>query len=126
MTLDMTGFNGAMEEQRTRSRAVASFSGIGDAYKKLAAEGTKSRFVGYESLSCSSKVLVVVVEGSEVQEAATGSEIEVITETTPFYGQAGGQIGDTGRITGQNHNQPLDITIFDTIKDPTGLKRAIL
>ena len=121
MTLDMTGFNEAMEEQRTRSRAVASFSDIGDAYKKLAAKGIKSQFVGYESLSSSSKVLVIVVEGNEVQEAAAGSEIEVVTETTPFYGQAGGQVGDTGRITGQNHNQSLDITIFDTIKDPTGL-----
>ena len=121
MTLDMTGFNEAMEGQRTRSRAVASFSDIGDAYKKLAAKGIKSRFVGYESLSDSSKVLVIVVEGNEVQEAAAGSEIEVVTETTPFYGQAGGQVGDTGRITGQDHNQSLDITIFDTIKDPTGL-----
>lgn len=121
MTLDMTGFNEAMEGQRTRSRSVASFSGIGEAYKKLAAKGIKSLFVGYESLSCKSKAIVVVVEGNEVQEAATGSEIEVVTETTPFYGQAGGQIGDTGRITGQSHNQTLDITIFDTIKDPTGL-----
>ena len=121
MTLDMTGFNKAMEEQRTRSRAVASFSDIGDAYKKLAAKGIKSQFVGYESLSDSSKVLVIVVEGNEVQEAAAGTEIEVVTETTPFYGQAGGQVGDTGRISGQNHNQALDITIFDTIKDPTGL-----
>ena len=121
MTLDMTGFNEAMEGQRTRSRAVASFSDIGDAYKKLAAKGIKSQFVGYESLSSSSKVLVIVVEGNEVQEAAAGSEIEVVTETTPFYGQAGGQVGDTGRITGQDHNQSLDITIFDTIKDPTGL-----
>jgi len=121
MTLDMTGFNEAMEGQRTRSMAVVSFSGIGDAYKKLAAKGIKSQFVGYESLSGSSKVLVIVVEGSEVQEAAAGSEIEVVTEATPFYGQAGGQAGDTGRIIGQNHNQPLDITIFDTIKDPTGL-----
>ena len=121
MTLDMTGFNEAMEGQRTRSRAVASFSDIGDAYKKLAAKGIKSQFVGYESLSSSSKVLVIVVEGNEVQEAAAGSEIEVVTETTPFYGQAGGQVGDKGRITGQNHNQALDITIFDTIKDPTGL-----
>ena len=121
MTLDMTGFNEAMEGQRARSRAVTSFSGIGDAYKKLAAKGVKSQFIGYESLSGSSKVLVIVVEGNEVQEAAAGSEIEVVTETTPFYGQAGGQVGDTGRITGQNHNQALDITIFDTIKDPTGL-----
>jgi alanyl-tRNA synthetase len=121
MTLDMTGFNEAMEGQRTRSRAVTSFSGIGDAYKKLAAKGIKSQFIGYESLSGSSKVLVIVAEESEVREAATGSEIEVVTETTPFYGQAGGQVGDTGRITGQNHNQSLDITIFDTIKEPTGL-----
>lgn len=121
MPLDMTGFNESMEGQRTRSRSVTSFSGVGDAYKKLAAKGIKSQFIGYESLSGSSKVLVIVVEESEVQEATTGSEIEVVTETTPFYGQAGGQVGDTGRITGQNHNQPLDITIFDAIKDPTGL-----
>jgi len=121
MTLDMTGFNEAMEGQRNRSRSVTSFSGIGDAYKDLAARGIKSKFTGYETMSANSNVLVIVSEGGEVQEASAGTDIEIVTETTPFYGEAGGQVGDRGRITGQNNKQALDISILDTIKDPTGL-----
>ncbi len=117
MGLDMEGFDEAMEEQRKRSRSVAAFAEISDAYKNLSAAGVIPEFVGYDKISCDSKVLLLVEDGQEVQEATSGQMVEVVTEVTPFYGEAGGQVGDTGRIAGDD----LDMEISDTIKDPTGL-----
>ena len=117
MTLDIKGFDEAMDGQRTRSRSVATFSGIGDAYKKLSAQGIKIEFTGYDKKTCESKVLLLVENGEEVSEASTGNNIEIVTEATPFYGEAGGQTGDTGVITGKD----LEIKVSNTIKDPTGL-----
>ncbi len=117
MTLDMKGFDEAMDDQRTRSRSVATFSGIGDAYKKLSAQGIKIEFTGYDKKTCDSKVLLLVENGKEVSEASAGNSIEIVTEATPFYGEAGGQAGDTGVITGKD----LEIEVSNTIKDPTGL-----
>ena len=117
MTLDMAGFDNAMEGQRSRSRSVAVFSSVNEAYKKLSSAGIKSEFMGYDKDRCSSKVLLIVENGNEISSARAGSQVEVVTEVTPFYGETGGQVGDTGKITGQN----LDIEVTDTIKDPTGL-----
>jgi alanyl-tRNA synthetase len=117
MTLDMKGFDEAMDDQRTRSRSVATFSGIGDAYKKLSAQGIKIEFTGYDKKTCDSKVLLLVENGKEVQDAPAGNNIEIVTEATPFYGEAGGQAGDTGVITGKD----IEIKVSNTIKDPTGL-----
>ncbi len=121
MTLDITGFNEAMEIQRTKSRSVTTFSGVSDAYKKLSAKGIKSGFVGYDTLSCTSKVLVMVENGNEVVEAGPGTDIEIVTDITPFYAESGGQAGDTGKITGGNDNQGVDVAITSTIKDSTGI-----
>lgn len=121
MTLDITGFNKAMEEQRTKSRSVAAFSNVSDAYKKLSAKGIKSGFVGYDTLSCTSKVLIMVENENEIAEAGPGTDIEIVTDITPFYAESGGQAGDTGKITGENDNQGIDMAITNTIKDPTGI-----
>ena len=117
MTLDMEGFDDNMDRQREQSRSVATFSKVSDAYKNLSAKGIKPKFVGYDNLSYKSNVLVLVEDGNEVQEASSGTEVEVVTEMTPFYGEAGGQVGDIGRITSEN----LEMDVFSTIKDPTGL-----
>jgi alanyl-tRNA synthetase len=117
MTLDMKGFDKAMDSQRLRSRSVATFSGIGDAYKKLSTQGIKIEFTGYDKNTCDSKVLLLVEKGEEVYEASGENDIEIVTEATPFYGEAGGQAGDTGVITGKG----LEIKVLNTIKDPTGL-----
>jgi len=117
LSLDMEGFDEFMEEQRERSRSVAAFAEISDAYKNLSAAGVMPEFVGYDKTTCESKVLVLVEDGQEVPEAVSGRTVEVVTETSPFYGEAGGQAGDTGKITGEN----LELVVTDTIKDPTGL-----
>lgn len=117
MMLDMEGFDIDMEEQRSKSRSVSAFFSVGDAYKNLSAKGIKPRFTGYDGLSCDSKVLVLVENGNEVQEATCGNDVEIVTEITPFYGEAGGQSGDAGKITGRS----FDMSVSDTIKDPAGL-----
>jgi alanyl-tRNA synthetase len=116
ITLDMDGFEDLMAQQRAKSRSKVSFDGISDAYKNLTATGVKCEFVGYEKTTAESEVLLLVQDGAEVEQAAAGA-VEIVTGVTPFYGESGGQVGDTGTITAAG----LDIQVTDTIKDPTGL-----
>jgi len=120
-TMDMDGFDAAMAEQREKSRSVAAFSETIDAYKQLSARGILSEFVGYQTTVSNGKVLALVKDSVEVIEASTGDAVEVVTDVTPFYGESGGQIGDTGTITGLDPDSGLCVSVTDTIKDPTGL-----
>ena len=117
LTLDMDGFDNAMARQRRRSRSVATFATISDAYKKLSASGFKPEFKGYQTLSLESKVLLIVADGTEIPEAVAPQFIELVTEETPFYAESGGQVGDMGKISAKN----FEMEVSDTIKDPTGL-----
>ena len=117
LSLDMEGFDRQMSAQRERSRSVAAFAEISNAYKNLSAAGMMPEFVGYDTISCESKVLLLVEDGRETRSASRGQIVEVVADVTPFYGEAGGQAGDTGKITADD----LDMEVSDTIKDPTGL-----
>ena len=117
MRLDMDGFEREMEGQRAKSRTVTAFTRIGDAYTRLSAGGFKPEFVGYHLLSCESGVRLLVASDQETAEAAAGTEVEVVTERTPFYAESGGQAGDAGRIIGPEG----EVQVTHTVKDPTGL-----
>ena len=117
MSLDMEGFDNAMDAQRARSHSVATFASISDAYKKLAARGFKPEFRGYEMLATDSKVKLIVEGDKEIAEAVAGQSVELVTDETPFYAESGGQVGDSGKITAKN----FEMEVVDTIKDPTGL-----
>jgi alanyl-tRNA synthetase len=117
MRLDMDGFEREMEGQRAKSRTVTAFTRIGDAYTSLSAGGFKPEFVGYHLLSCESSVRLLVANEQQVTEAAAGTEVEVVTERTPFYAESGGQAGDAGRIIAPQG----EVQVTDTVKDPTGL-----
>ena len=121
MTVDMAGFESAMEGQRTQSRSIAKFTSTGDAFKQLSASGIRSEFVGYRQLSCTSAVQVLAIDGQEIPDASKGQHLEIVTAITPFYGESGGQIGDTGIITGQDTSSDLQIEITRTLKDPAGI-----
>jgi len=117
LDLDMDGYDQAMEVQRAQSRTVAAFAEISEAYKNLSAAGIMPEFVGYDTKTCESEVLLLVQDGREVAEAGSGQSIEVVTAATPFYGEAGGQVGDAGKIS----TPDLEVVVTDTIKDPTGI-----
>lgn len=117
LELDMDGYDTAMEKQRAKSRTVSAFTEISEAYKNLSAEGVMPEFVGYKTTTYESRVLLLVQDGREVEKAVSGRSVEVVTEATPFYGEAGGQVGDSGKITGSD----FEMEVIDTIKDPTGI-----
>jgi alanyl-tRNA synthetase len=117
MALDNDGFERRMDEQRKQSRSKIAFTGISDAYRQLSASGEKPEFVGYGTLACEARVLLVVKDNQGVDAADAGTTVEVVTTATPFYGEAGGQVGDQGTITAPG----MRMTVTDTVKDPTGI-----
>ena len=117
MTLDTDGFEQRMDEQRRQSRSKITFTGVSDAYRQLSASGEKPEFVGYGTLTCEAQVVLVVQDNQSVDAADAGAAVEVVTTATPFYGEAGGQVGDHGTITAPG----LEMRVADTLKDPTGI-----
>lgn len=115
--LDMDGFNEAMAEQKARSKSTKKFTGVGDAYKALTSAGVKTAFEGYGSIEGKSEVLIIVKDDKEVTAAKQGDAIEIVTASTVFYAESGGQAGDAGIFENEN----CVIRITDTVKDPTGI-----
>ncbi|HYS43673.1 MAG TPA: alanine--tRNA ligase, partial [Geobacteraceae bacterium] len=106
-TIDEAGFEVCMERQREQAREHWKGSGeegIAAIHKTLHSRGLRSRFVGYDEQTAYAPIVAILKNGVEVSEAQAGDEVEVITEITPFYGESGGQAGDTGCIsTGSAH-----------------------
>ena len=96
LTVDMEGFEEAMTGQRDRARAASQFRMEGLA--KVSIE-ERTDFSGYEHLDGSATVLSLVAEDTETESISEGSEGLVILDTTPFYAESGGQVGDKGLLT---------------------------
>ena len=105
ITVDMDGFDACMVEQRERARAAtkddaeAAWSTYGSVQAEILKETGATRFVGYGKTECKANVVAVVKEGQRVASLAEGEEGEIILDTTPFYAEMGGEVGDTGVIT---------------------------
>jgi alanyl-tRNA synthetase len=94
LAVDEAGFAAAMEEQRTRSRTIVAHS-----WPDLGSL-PRSQFTGYGELSITATVIALRREGQAADRATEGDEVEVFLDRTPFYGESGGQVGDTGTLTG--------------------------
>jgi alanyl-tRNA synthetase len=106
-TLDEAGFESCMERQRVQARENWKGSGeegIAAIFKNLHTEGIRTTFVGYGEKCAYGTVTALLRSGQSVKEAGHGEEVDVITDSSPFYGESGGQAGDSGTIsTGSAH-----------------------
>jgi alanyl-tRNA synthetase len=113
--LDEQGFEAAMERQRAAARKAWAGSGEA-AYEKIWLDLRDrlgaTEFLGYENDVADGHVLAIVKDGQEVQEAAAGEQVHVVLNQTPFYGESGGQVGDTGTMTGAD----ATLSVTDTQK----------
>ncbi len=109
LTLDIEGYDAAMSQQRARSQEGGKFSV--DYSKTISLEG-KTDFTGYSESKGAAKVEKIFIDGAEVDRLAAGQNGVVLFDQTPFYAESGGQIGDSGRISGPG----LVATIADTTK----------
>jgi alanyl-tRNA synthetase len=100
--VDVDGFNAELEKQRERSRAA--WAGSGEAATEAVWFDLKQRlgatdFLGYATEQAEGQVIALLKNGTEVKSARQGDEIALVANQTPFYGEAGGQMGDTGTLT---------------------------
>jgi alanyl-tRNA synthetase len=94
VTVDEAGFNAAMDKQKAAGRAAGKFK----MDRLLEYTGAANQFVGYEKLEQQANVAAIYVEGTQVSEIAAGQDGIVVLDTTPFYAESGGQVGDAGVI----------------------------
>ncbi|MFM6191243.1 alanine--tRNA ligase [Planktothrix sp.] len=101
LTVDIQGFETAMEEQRRRSQEAHETIDltVQGSLDQLAEHIHSTEFLGYTLLASDVKVEAVLVNGKPVEEAEVGTEIQVILNKTPFYAESGGQIGDRGYLS---------------------------
>jgi alanyl-tRNA synthetase len=101
MSVDENGFSAAMNRQQADARAAWAGSGAAiteEVWFSVREELGATEFLGYETESAEGQILAIIVNGERVNTAADGEEASIIVNQTPFYGESGGQIGDSGEI----------------------------
>ncbi|MBR2339285.1 MAG: alanine--tRNA ligase [Clostridia bacterium] len=113
VSIDEQEFSALMNEQRTRARAArANISGWSDASKNSLSTVEKTEFVGYENDSTKARVIAIIVDGEDAEQVSEGDCL-IVCDKTVFYGEGGGQVGDSGSISANG----VDITVTDTKKN---------
>lgn len=121
LTVDLAGFDKAMEAQRHRSREASGekevFGAYRDALLQVSQQNAPTEFLGYTELSASAKILAIIQDGALVQAAsASPNSVEVILDRTPFYAESGGQVGDTGVLRYSESDTVFMVDVADTKK----------
>ena len=113
--VDEEGFNVLMEKQRDMGRKAwkgVTPKKVNSLYNSYLKSDPKQRFLGYEKSSTKAKLLHIIKDDEEVKEAKCGETVELIFDQTTFYGESGGQVGDTGEIISGSSA----INVTDTLK----------
>lgn len=121
LAVDRAGFEVALREQRERGRKDRKFThAVGtplETYANLAHQVEPTLFTGYDELQTPTEVVGIIAEGQQVSRAEAGDEVEIVLAATPFYAEAGGQVGDTGFI----RSDIMLARVTDTQRPHTGL-----
>jgi alanyl-tRNA synthetase len=103
LEVDEPGFRRLMQQQRERAKADAKARKAGvaatTAYRDILETGGSTAFLGYSDVTSEASVIGIVKDGSPVPAARVGDQVEVVLDRTPFYAEAGGQLGDHGRLS---------------------------
>ncbi|MDQ0558470.1 alanyl-tRNA synthetase [Rhizobium mesoamericanum] len=118
--VDISGFTDAMERQKAEARS--HWAGSGDKatetiWFELREKHGATEFLGYDTESAEGVIQAIVKDGRSVDSAASGDKVQIVVNQTPFYGESGGQMGDTGVIS----SDTAKIEITDTQKKGEGL-----
>ena len=117
-SVDVEGFEKRMEEQRSRGAFAGSGeTSVSDVHKSLAAEVGENEFLGYQGISSEATLKAILAGGKRVEKISAGQEGEMTFDRTPFYGESGGQLGDTGFVT----TSAARAQILDTQRPVQGL-----
>ncbi|MBN2186042.1 MAG: alanine--tRNA ligase [Dehalococcoidia bacterium] len=120
LSIDWEGFQAEMERQQERARAANKMKILwkhGNT-TTIIIPSTDVCFVGYETTASESKILELTVREKLVESASQGDEVAIVLDKTPFYGEMGGQVGDTGETSSQKGKVDITNTLrtpFDTI-----------
>lgn len=115
--VDHEGFEVAMEAQRTRAREARQKTQSMQVQNEVLSNiKVESKFVGYDTLTAQTVISTLLQDGVEVEEADDRSEIQFVLEETPFYAVSGGQVADTGIVTGEG----FEIEVTEVTKAPNG------
>ena len=118
LSVDTDGFDAAMERQRAEARAA--WAGSGEAATEqvwftIREDVGATEFLGYATEQAEGQVLAIVVDGERMEAAEAGQAVAVVVNQTPFYGESGGQVGDTGTLFSAA-GDAMRVTVTDTRK----------
>ncbi len=121
--IDMDGFDAEMASQRERARnagakdAEAAWSTYGGIYTDILNDVGATEFVGYDKTEAPASIRAIIKQGRPVESAQSGDEVEIVLDTTPFYAEMGGEVGDTGQIV----KDDVVAYVVDTTTPESGL-----
>nr|AUG32356.1 alanyl-tRNA synthetase [Paulinella longichromatophora] len=120
LTVDVAGFELAMKAQRQRAKEakVNIDVTIQSVIDRIAGDINATEFCGYDVLEYPARVMAIVVDGELCQKAIMNDSVQIVLDSTPFYGESGGQVGDKGIMTGASpHREDLKILIHNVYRN---------
>ena len=135
LRLDIDGFNKAMQEQK--EKAMSSWNGSGEKivapfFKDFIKTGEPTHFLGYDRTSANGQVVAILKGQKLVNSANEGEKVELLMDQTPFYGESGGQIGDSGiafnatvQLSIKNSSKPIPELIIHEAEITRGILKTL-